>query len=255
MLCDDCAVTGSGMSPIGCKVSLSSDQIVHHGRSCRSPACRAYLQSRRGSAQRLSLVDALQGGAPSSHSERFPQCCGDQGPTPLSDSVQASYVTWLGRSGQAAWLRLPVRCQLHWQAAQCMCSRRPHPPVSTLFRRQALWNSQKARRTQPREQALLSNSRAGNRQLRQQALQSSCRAGLHSQGTLPRGPLRSLPQRRCRHPRSRHLLPVQHALCRGTATAQLRLQPVMQRAAALRRSSRCCSCGQQPGLPSPPGPC
>ena len=71
MLRDDCAVTGSGMSPIGREVSLSSDQIVHHRRSCRSPACRAYLQSRRGSAQRLSLVDALWGGAPSSHSQRF----------------------------------------------------------------------------------------------------------------------------------------------------------------------------------------
>ena len=164
-------------------------------------------------------------------------------------------MTSLGRSGQAAWPCLPDSCQLHWQAAQGVCPWRPHPPASALFRQQAVWNSQTARRKQMREQALPSSPRAGSRQLRQQALRSSRRAGLQSQGSVPKGLPWSVSHRRCRHPHPGRLLPVQHALWRSTAVAQPRLQPLMQRAATLRRRSRCWSYAQELGLPSPTGPC
>ncbi len=165
-------------------------------------------------------------------------------------------MTWLRRSGRAAWGCLPDSCQLHWQAARGGCTWKPHPPVSALFRQQILWNSHTAERNQLREQALLTNPRAGSRRLRQQALRSSRREGLQSQGGLPRGQQQQCRQvtsrrRHCRHPHPRHLLLVQHVLGRGTAT----VQPPMQRAAALWESSQCGSYAQQPGLPSLAGPC
>ena len=161
-------------------------------------------------------------------------------------------MTWPGRSGQAARPCLPDSCQLHLQAAQGVC---PWRPVSTRLRQQALWNSHTARRIQLRGQALLSNPGAGSRRLRQQALRSSRGSGLQSQGSLPRGARRQVSHPHCRHPHPRRLLLVQHALCRRAAADQPRLQPLMHRAAALRRASWCWSRAQHTGLPSPPEPC